>query len=312
MMVSGLRTKWLQMLVWKAMALNNIDLYKLCRDFENSFFCKSNCNMYITPPNTQGLKAHYDTQDVIVLQIKGCKKWFFEKESTLYPMDNDYDDQHVEDIIELHSEVLTPGSILYLPRGCVHKALNEGDNTSIHLTISLTPYRKIHLLHAMLEQAVNNHSFLRKAVTLSDIKKTLSGKDTGSITRLVDSLNEFICNSIEKTEERILLDAALSLIKDIHDHQRTISINSTFEFSDMNRVVDHNSILTVCEDQNLFFSENENKIFYIGGEITIDQAHIFIKRLLLEKKVFKVSDIDSDDALNIADSLIKSGIVYLK
>ena len=34
-------------------------------------------NLYLTPPNAQGFKTHYDSHDVFILQIHGKKKWRF-------------------------------------------------------------------------------------------------------------------------------------------------------------------------------------------------------------------------------------------
>ena len=51
-------------------------LIDLCRSMEREFSCRFQCNIYVTPGGSaQGLKTHYDTHDVFVLQIEGTKHW---------------------------------------------------------------------------------------------------------------------------------------------------------------------------------------------------------------------------------------------
>ena len=48
---------------------------KLKSALEQMFSFPININMYLTPGTGKALGKHYDTHDVIVLQIAGKKKW---------------------------------------------------------------------------------------------------------------------------------------------------------------------------------------------------------------------------------------------
>ncbi|MDB5308472.1 MAG: Cupin 4 family protein [Gemmataceae bacterium] len=47
----------------------------LCRNLEIVFHCPVHANMYLTPEGAQGFDAHFDTHEVLVLQLEGTKTW---------------------------------------------------------------------------------------------------------------------------------------------------------------------------------------------------------------------------------------------
>jgi hypothetical protein len=114
-------------------------LADLCRALEAVFSCPVQTNIYLTPPNAQGFQTHYDNHDVLVLQVEGSKRW------RLYdaPVGTPYRGERftpgrfaqTEPRVEL---VLNPGDVLYVPRGLMHDAVNEGtDEASLHITTGL-------------------------------------------------------------------------------------------------------------------------------------------------------------------------------
>src|SRR6516165_12506100 len=50
-------------------------LKMLCQSLAREFSSRIQANMYLSPPQSQALKTHYDTHDVLVLQIHGKKRW---------------------------------------------------------------------------------------------------------------------------------------------------------------------------------------------------------------------------------------------
>jgi len=112
-------------------------------------------NIYVTPNQKQGLKAHWDDIDAFILQLHGKKKWKLyrhKEEQQRFPVNESVHDLDVNDAekFEFIMEcVLSPGDLLYFPRGIVHfaecvssSALADnggesgGDDYSLHLTIS--------------------------------------------------------------------------------------------------------------------------------------------------------------------------------
>ncbi|KAL1335468.1 hypothetical protein AAHE18_11G249500 [Arachis hypogaea] len=101
-------------------------------------------NLYLTPPNSQGLACHYDDHCVFVCQIFGSKQWtVFSQSSQLLP--RLYDDLNGSDIDYTKAGkrefFLKEGDVLYIPRGFPHEAYTtSGDGSpefSLHLTLSI-------------------------------------------------------------------------------------------------------------------------------------------------------------------------------
>ena len=100
-------------------------------------------NVYLTPGGrVQGFKPHYDTHDVIVLQIYGTKEWGvygapFPRPLPMPP----HEFRNLGPSLDVPAEPETqlemkPGDVLYLPRGTVHAA-RSNETASAHLTIGV-------------------------------------------------------------------------------------------------------------------------------------------------------------------------------
>ena len=50
-------------------------LAALCRELERDMGAPFQCNIYVTPADGKGFDTHYDTHDVLLLQIAGSKEW---------------------------------------------------------------------------------------------------------------------------------------------------------------------------------------------------------------------------------------------
>ncbi len=115
-------------------------------------------NAYITPPQSQGFSAHYDTHDVFVLQIAGHKHWQVHEPVSSLPDTawNTVADEVAARACEapIVEATLTPGDCLYLPRGFIHSAAALG-GTSIHLTFGIHAVTEGQIVAAMLEQVQN-------------------------------------------------------------------------------------------------------------------------------------------------------------
>lgn len=113
-------------------------LAEFCRSLEALFSCHVQTNIYLTPPDAQGFKTHYDDHDVFVLQVSGSKSW------RLYntPVENPYRGENFEPGVHEAGEpveefVLEAGECAYVPRGLMHDALTHGDEASLHITVGL-------------------------------------------------------------------------------------------------------------------------------------------------------------------------------
>ncbi|MBR0652566.1 hypothetical protein GXW78_23115 [Roseomonas terrae] len=114
-------------------------LAQFCRGLEKAFLHGVQANIYLTPPGAQGFRVHYDTHDVLVMQVSGSKAWRvwdnipFAAPTRHTPWANNAGTEG-----EPHALAMAPGDTLYLPRGVMHEAMvQDGGEPSLHITIGL-------------------------------------------------------------------------------------------------------------------------------------------------------------------------------
>ncbi len=128
--------------------LNDIDqlspeLSAFAGAIEEALRCKVQGNLYMSSKRKQGFEAHFDTHDVMAVQVEGEKTWFvFEGRADnpiAHPMFRSFSQAHHEEAKgALWKEVrMKPGDLLYLPRGQYHYALAD-DGGTIHIAYGLT------------------------------------------------------------------------------------------------------------------------------------------------------------------------------
>jgi bifunctional lysine-specific demethylase and histidyl-hydroxylase NO66 len=113
-------------------------LADFCRQLELELTHPIQTNAYLTPPGERGLAAHYDTHDVIVLQVAGRKQWTVHHPTRPLPLPSQpwsTSDQALGQVAL--DRTLVPGDALYLPRGFPHRA-DAVAEPSLHLTIGIT------------------------------------------------------------------------------------------------------------------------------------------------------------------------------
>lgn len=139
-------------------------LNRFCACLESELGFRVQANLYVTPPDARGLRPHYDTHDVMVLQISGSKAWrLFGHCDQRLPVDRTrgaeraYADDQAEHRLTLH-----PGDLLYLPRGLVHDA-SSGDAPSVHVALGLRPDLALDLVREWAQTAAER-VFFRQAL----------------------------------------------------------------------------------------------------------------------------------------------------
>jgi bifunctional lysine-specific demethylase and histidyl-hydroxylase MINA len=108
-------------LVLDALQKNVPPLAELCRGLQSEIGFEFWTNAYLTPPNCQGFKSHYDTHDVFILQIHGTKRWRVGSSPVALPLPFQTDgaskmsEQPMEAVME-------PGDLLFIPRVCPRRS----------------------------------------------------------------------------------------------------------------------------------------------------------------------------------------------
>lgn len=122
----------------------------LCRKLESFFHCPVHANLYLTPAGAQGFDAHFDTHEVLVLQLEGQKHWRLFGPGRKLPLVDERLTTPREELGPVREVCLEAGDLLYLPRGHVHEAFTSED-ASMHLTVGINVFRWADLLHETVD-----------------------------------------------------------------------------------------------------------------------------------------------------------------
>lgn len=137
----------------------------LARAIETELGARVQVNCYLTPSGAQGFSAHYDTHDVLVVQIEGEKRWKIYGGDAVCPLNEMSDGGPADRKARATPQTLTlkAGDVLYIPRGWIHEAETQ-DAASLHLTFGIHPPLGKDLLTAALDELCSRRPELREAL----------------------------------------------------------------------------------------------------------------------------------------------------
>jgi ribosomal protein L16 Arg81 hydroxylase len=122
-------------------------------------------NVYMTPPGSQGLGAHYDNHDVLVVQCVGEKHWTLFKNRA--PLSTKSQNRPPDEPLEEDQQLLLrSGDVLFLPRGVFHQAKTT-DRDSLHITFGIYTATWLDFCLPLLSEQPCMHEAL--APSLSDV-----------------------------------------------------------------------------------------------------------------------------------------------
>jgi ribosomal protein L16 Arg81 hydroxylase len=134
---------------------------RYCRLLEAFLGHPVQANAYYTPARSQGLPVHYDTHDVLVLQVAGSKRWLVYDPVFELPLKHQrYKPEMGEPGPVVMDVVLRAGDTLYLPRGWLHEALTS-DEDSLHLTIGVSVVTWLDAFRELLAEVEDDVEFRR-------------------------------------------------------------------------------------------------------------------------------------------------------
>jgi ribosomal protein L16 Arg81 hydroxylase len=132
------------------------DVRSLLSRLEGELGIHAQANLYLTPGGAQGFAAHYDSHDVLLVQVLGQKQWRLYDSPAGLPMRGERFDPAATKPGERTAELLLQrGDVLYIPRGLMHDAVAVDDGPSMHVTVGLHAFRWSEvLLEALAAQAI--------------------------------------------------------------------------------------------------------------------------------------------------------------
>lgn len=117
--------------------------------FERVFGCSVNINAYLSSRVDPSFGAHWDDQEVVILQLLGRKDWTIEQPAEL-SMHKVAHGEATSGQTAWHGRI-GPGDALYVPRGWGHTVNGIGELT-YHYTITIPRVNGLQLLESVLGQ----------------------------------------------------------------------------------------------------------------------------------------------------------------
>ena len=146
-------------------------------------------NLYVTPPNAQGIAPHMDGHDVFLLQTSGRKEWRVYSPAIDLPLedqDTKIDPDHLGPC--LVQATLEPGHVLYIPRGFVHEGDTAGES-SLHLTIGIHALRWVEIVSEAVQLAAERMVEFRRSVSMDGLTPETTSPDlTKTLHELLGTL----------------------------------------------------------------------------------------------------------------------------
>lgn len=139
-------------------------LADFCRHVHTALQMQCQTNVYLSPANSQGFKAHYDTHDVFIIQVSGTKTFNFYESGVQLPFVHEaFDRELISSDVIVQSVELLPGDSLYIPRGLVHDAVSHND-TSLHITLGVFAVIMRDLLTELVQIASEANVSMRTSI----------------------------------------------------------------------------------------------------------------------------------------------------
>lgn len=163
----------------------------LCQSLSSELSSRVQANMYLTPPEAQALKTHYDTHDVLVLQIHGKKRWRLFDRAVEMPLSHHRytGDEDISLGSPMMEVTLSAGDVMYVPRGYPHDA-ESADGASLHLTIGVLPITWASVVLRAVQSAIDSNPVLRQSLPPG----FASDQDlhAASVTRLAELMTDVL------------------------------------------------------------------------------------------------------------------------
>ena len=132
-------------------------LKTLAVNLERALHTRVNMNLYAGWRTDNGFDRHWDDHDSFILQVAGRKKWEVYEDTRPQPLEAE-DRVTRRPTNPLWSGLLTPGDVLYVPRGWWHIAY-PADEPCMHLTTGVSTATGHDFMEWLRERALRAHAF---------------------------------------------------------------------------------------------------------------------------------------------------------
>lgn len=265
-------------------------------------------NAYMTPCRERGLKKHFDTHDVFVIQLHGRKTWTLYDRAFLTPLQGERPNHEEIEAMKTRAEmVLVPGDVLYIPRGLVHKA-NSLETSSLHLTVGVHSIRWAQIIHSAASELLASDPRYRTALPMGfavDPELELHARQI--LKALLNKFSDAI--SADTLMDKAKNEARHGIAPDLTGH--LLDLDALHQIGDDTRVLLRTGLCwTRTDSENTCFLEFAGKILQIP--LALSPALDFI----LSERAFAVSDLPDllaePDKVIFIRKLVKEGLLAIE
>lgn len=204
----------------------------LCLEISKFTGSHAIANAYASFGGDGAFGKHWDTHDVMVMQLSGSKLWSIYRPTHELPIASQMSKQHKPEcpISPCFERVLQAGDMLYVPRGWWHCATPIAGCDTLHLAIGLhTPLMLDYLLwicaaklpeHLPFRRSMQGHE--RDAAQIEEAASLLH-----SLMQNPKTFAEFRHRTVQR--DRVLTDFNIDLL--VKNHHRPLSDNATIRIA---------------------------------------------------------------------------------
>jgi ribosomal protein L16 Arg81 hydroxylase len=127
-------------LIVKSIQKQNKNINNFLNRLNSSFHINTNANIYLVSKGQKGLNIHYDTHDILAVQIAKKKYWNIYKSIEDVNLNSSIADNYYLLEKKYHTIKLKKSEALYIPKGVWHSTYTK-KNHSLHLAIGLYPMK---------------------------------------------------------------------------------------------------------------------------------------------------------------------------
>jgi ribosomal protein L16 Arg81 hydroxylase len=271
-----------------------------CRGLEYIFCSHVQTNLYLTPPNAQGFKTHFDNHDVFVIQIEGEKAWRLYDKPIEVPFRGEgfKADEHKVGALR-ESFVLKAGDCAYVPRGLMHDASASGDGPSLHITVGLITRTWADLVLEAVSEVALRSPELRRSLPVG---YALSGFDRTQARQTLAELSGLLAREMK-------LDPAFDFLADTFIRSRGANNRGSVRDAARPVLADERFVLQSFAPFRLAEDGDTLALIGPGGELDYKPEQRAALERALSGAVFTPADLADEDASNMVAKLVAFGLV---
>jgi len=277
-----------------------------CRSLELEVGAPLHCNLYLTPAGGTGFGTHYDTHDVLVLQLAGTKEWTIFDSPVQLPLSGQYFDPKLHAVgPATMSVVLNAGDFLYIPRGFLHSAQCR-DETSLHATLGVQSIRWADVVMETMAQLCLADPAFRRALPI----------DLGRPDFDVGAARSVLAGLLSRAVEQATPDAALDRVVDGFVSGRRAFVPGQLVQVLLSKELAPGDEVGARPEAiyRLHQEGNHIRLRSQGRETTLPAEGAAALTFALENRRYRVCDLpgelDDEDKVALVQCLINEGLVW--